>query len=161
MQSNSENSLSSSNSLRLLHGPPVAGLTGPSFSVRVCSCWRAAFSSTSPLVTGGKDSFSRQESIDSAAARKSGGGERGEAVNGRVSRRRRRAVQTWDLPIWSFYFHNRISLSCFLFFFSSLLAQGPDVSIFLPLFDSVCVERHLLHPTISAGNLLPSEAGSA
>lgn len=68
-----------------------------------------------PPVTGGreekkrkKNPVSRQEWIDSAEGRKSGGGETGECVNGRVSWRRGRAVQAWDLPIWSCHLHNSI-----------------------------------------------------
>lgn len=58
-------SLSSSSPL---HRPPLVGLTEPGFScVRVCSCWCAAFSSTSPppTVTEGEKKIPRfQAGVD-------------------------------------------------------------------------------------------------
>lgn len=48
-----------------------------------------------------KTALSRQEPSGSAEGRKSGGGETGEAVNGRASWWRGRAVQAPDLPTWA------------------------------------------------------------
>lgn len=107
-----------------------------------------------PPVTGGrkekKKPVSRQESIDSAEGRKSGGGETGEAVNGRVSWWRGRAVQAWDLPVWSFYLHNSISLNHLRFFFHlDFYHRSADISFFChsSIYSAACVLPSASPPT--------------
>lgn len=128
---------------------------------RVSPAWGSApvdvklFPPHPPWWQEGKKTLSRPEPTHSTEGRKSGGAEKGEAVNGRLSWWRGRAVYAWDLPICSFYFHNSISLSHFLFFLSSLLPQGSRHFLFCHSSDysAACVlsvKRHLLHHATSA-----------
>lgn len=116
---------------------PYGWLTELSVScVRVCSCSSAAFSATSPLVTGGFKKKTKNNFQPSVGAEDwKSGGEMGEGVNGRVSCWRGRAVQAWDLPIWSFYLHNNISVNHFLWFIFTTGVQTPLYTVFflLPL----------------------------
>lgn len=111
-----------------------------------------------------KKPVSRQESIDGAEGRKSGGGETGESVNGRVSWWRGRAVQAWDLPIWSFHLHNTISLKPSPIFFFSIFTSTTGVQTFLypvilPLIQPpVCCAFSVasdITPCLQAGNPFP------
>lgn len=140
---------------------------------RVSPAWGSApvdvklFPPHPPWWQEGKKPLSRPEPTHSTEGRKSGGAEKGEAVNGRLSWWRGRAVYAWDLPICSFYFHNSISLSHFLFFYLHFYHRGPDISysailpiIRLPVCWALSVTSYIT-PHLQAGNLFPSEPDSA